>query len=198
MAHISSIGAGMFSDLSISYATYNFPTSNPSTLDQAGFDALFATEIEVTEATPTDTDFIRIENVREFPSMGTPPNIVNVPVYGQATSQQVQGQADAPSIEVTLNFIGTDWDDTDILGNRMLATGDQFVFRFTLLNTEPTGSSDTKWASSAAGIGSVQNTYYYWIGKMEALQVNPQLTDANTATLTISVQSDFYGAYTEN
>jgi hypothetical protein len=27
--------------------------------------------------------------------------------------------------------------------------------------------------------------------------VNPQLTDANTATVTISIQSEFFGAFTE-
>jgi len=44
--------------------------------------------------------------------------------------------------------------------------------------------------------GSNNNSQWYWQGKVEALLINPQLTDANTATLTISVQSEFYGAFT--
>ena len=181
MAHISSIGAGMYSDLSI--ATDVIPTTH----DQTNFDALFAA-----------LDFsggsaIRIENVREFPAMGTPPNVVNVPVYGSATSQQIQGQADAPSMEITLNYVATDWAEGSPLGN-LVGDGNQYVFRFALLNAEPNGAEG--YASSVTGLGDVQNSYYYWVGKLEALQVTPSLSDANTATITITVQSDFYGAYT--
>jgi hypothetical protein len=42
----------------------------------------------------------------------------------------------------------------------------------------------------------VQNSQYYWVGKLEALQVTPGLTDATTATITITMQSEFFGAYT--
>jgi hypothetical protein len=78
----------------------------------------------------------------------------------------------------------------------MVGDGNQYAFRFALLNTEPTGSGATKYASTTAGLGTVQNSVYYWVGKIEALQVSPQLTDANTATITITVQSPFYGAFT--
>jgi hypothetical protein len=129
--------------------------------------------------------------------MGTPPNVVNVPVYGAKTSQQIQGQADSPSMEITLNYVASEWakEAANILGS-MVGDSKQRVFRFTLLNAEPTGSGVTKYASTAAGLGSVENSQYYWVGKVEALQVTPQLTDANTATVTITVQSAVYGAYT--
>ena len=193
MAHISSIGAGMFSDLAIAAALAD-PTF--STLDtQAEFDALFATEINSAGGTKAANTFVRVANVREFPSMGTPPNIVNVPVYGQKSSQQIQGQSDAPNLEITVNCIPADWAAGTILGD-MVGDGKLHVFRFTLLNSEPTGNGATKYASTVAGIGTVQNSVYYWIGKVEAMLVNPQLTDANTATITLSIQSKFYGAYT--
>jgi hypothetical protein len=64
------------------------------------------------------------------------------------------------------------------------------------MNSEPTGTGDTKYASTAAGIGTVENSQYYWVGKIEALQVSPQLTDSNTATVTLTLQSEFFGAYT--
>lgn len=193
MAHISSIGAGMFSDLAIAAASAD-PTF--STLDtQAEFDALFANEINSSGGTKATNTFVRVANVREFPSMGTPPNIVNVPVYGQKSSQQIQGQSDAPNLEITVNYIPADWAASTILGD-MIGDGKLHVFRFTLLNSEPTGTGATKYASTVAGIGTVQNSVYYWIGKAEALLVNPQLTDANTATITMSIQSKFYGAYT--
>lgn len=195
MAHISSIGASVFSDLSVAV-----PSAVPAfaTLDSsAEFQALFVNEIESIGGTKAAGTFVRIKNVREFPSMGTPPNVVNVPTYGQKSSQQIQGQSDAPSMEITLNFIASEWakEATNILG-MMVGNGEQYVFRFSLLNTEPTGTGPTKFASSAAGLGTVANTQFFWIGKLEALQVSPQLTDATTATITLTIQSPFYGAYT--
>lgn len=193
MAHINSIGAGMFSDLAVAV-----PSTPPAfaTLDtQAEFDALFATEIESVGGTKAAGTFVRMKNVREFPSMGTPPNIVNVPTYGQKTSQQIQGQSDAPNLEITVNYVPSEWADNTILGD-MVGDSNQYVMRFTLLNTEPTGTGATKFASVAGGLGTVQNSEYFWIGKVEALVVNPQLTDSNTATITLSIQSSFYGAYT--
>ena len=186
MAHISSIGAGMFSDLSVA----NLAGVAPATYDAAGFAALFTTETSISDATPVSGEFIRIKNVREFPAMGTPPNIVNVPTYGQKSSQQVQGQSDAPSMEITINYVAADWAADKALG-KMVGDGKQYAFRFALLNAEPTG-----YATSAGGIGTVENSLYYWLGKLEAMLVNPQLTDANTATITLSIQSKFYGAFT--
>ena len=193
MAHISSIGAGMFSDLSVAV-----PTTDPTfaTLDtQSEFDALFATEVESVGGAKGAGAFVRIKNVREFPAMGTPPNIVNVPTYGQKTSQQIQGQSDAPNLEVTVNYVPAEWASGTILGG-MVGDGKQYVMRFALLNAQPTGAGATKFASIATGLGTIQNSEYFWIGKVEALVVNPQLTDSNTATITLSIQSSFYGAYT--
>lgn len=196
MAHIASIGAGMFSDMSVATPATDFTQSTLAALDTAAeFQALFATEIQTNGGTKAAGSFVRMKNVREFPSMGTPPNIVNVPVYGSKTSQQIQGQSDAPSIELTVNYVPADWASGTILGN-MVGDGKQYVFRFALLNAQPLSYASVS-GTPASGIGSVQNSQYYWVGKVEALQVNPQLTDANTATITISIQSQFFGAYTE-
>jgi hypothetical protein len=195
MAHINSIGAAMFSDLSIA-----MPASAPtfSTLDTAAeFQALFASQIESVGGTKAANTFVRIKSVRSFPAMGTPANIVKVPTYGSKTSSTIQGQADAPQLEIDLNFISAEWtkDAGNLLGNAV-GDGNQYVFRFTLLNAEPTGTTDTKYASTVAGIGTVQNSQYYWVGKLEALMVTPSLTDATLGKITMSIQSPFYGAYT--
>jgi hypothetical protein len=191
MAHLTTIGAGMFSDLSVCTDMTASTGANVvaiATPTEANLKACFAAG-----------KYTRIRNVREFPSVGTPANIVNVPAYGQKTSSQVQGQADSPTLEMTLNYVANDWSSTSTLG---LMVGDQVqrVFRFTVLNELPGGfdSSNTNTANSIAGMTAnpVENTSYYFIGKVEALLINPQLTDANTATLTLSVQSDFFGAYT--
>ncbi|MDB4575346.1 hypothetical protein N9112_00120 [bacterium] len=192
MSHISSIGAGMFSDMAVCVDTSEITAAiaDPS---ETNLKACFANEIANGTTVGVDTgEFIRLPNVREFPALGTPANVVNVPVYGSATSQQIQGQADAPSLEVTVNFVGTEWQDTaDFLGN-MVGDGIQRVFRFAMLNAEPAA-----YASIVGEIGAVENSQYFWVGKIEALQVNPQLTDANTATITLTLQSDFFGAFTD-
>ena len=196
MAHITSIGAGMFSDLAIATPATELTNANIAELNYGHeFQALFATEIDSVDDTKDTRTIIRIKNVREFPAMGTPPNVVNVPTYGRKTSQQIQGQSDAPSLEITVNYVPSEWADGTLLGD-MVGDGIQRVFRFTLLNSEPTGTGATKFASTAAGVGTVGNSQYYWVGKLEALQVTPQLTDANTATITLTIQSDFMGAYT--
>jgi hypothetical protein len=198
MAHINSIGAGMYSDLAVSTPASALTAAALAALDTAAeFQALFANEIESVGGTKAANTFVRIKNVREFPAMGTPPNVVNVPTYGQKSSQQIQGQSDAPSMEITMNYVPAEWakEAGNILGN-MVGDGNQYVFRFTLLNAEPTGTGATKYAATGGGIGSVQNSQYYWVGKIDALQVTPQLTDANTATVTITIQSAFYGAFT--
>lgn len=92
-----------------------------------------------------------------------------------------------------MNSVPSDWDATTGLGV-MVGDGVTRAYRFTLLNADP-GSAAT-WASSSAGFGAKEHSVYYWVGKMEALLVKPSLTDATTATLTLSIQSDFYGAYT--
>lgn len=200
MSHISSIGAGVFSDLSVSMATDLVVNTYT---DATTFQALFKTKLAQLYTAPglaAAGGFYRIGNARSFPAMGTPPNIVKVPVYGSKTSQSIQGQSDAPQMELDLNFVSADWAKGGVpaaggatyLGNAV-GDGKQYVFRFTLLNTEPTG-----YASIAGELGAVENSQYFWVGKMESLLVTPSLTDANTAKLTLSIQSAFYGAFTSN
>ena len=188
MSHIDSIGAGMFSSLCVAVDADGSVV--PATYDKAGFDALFTTEIASIGGTASVGTFYRIKNVREFPAMGTPPNIVNVPTFGQKSSQQIQGQSDAPNIEITINYVPAEWASTAGLG--IAATsGKTVAFRFALANSQPAG-----YASSAGSLGTVQNTYWYWTGKIEAILVTPSLSDANQATVTITLQSDLYGAFT--
>jgi hypothetical protein len=176
MAHITSIGAGIFSTLAVNTT----PITDLSTVDTlAELVALFGTA----------ANFKEIKNVREFPQIGTPANIVNVPVYGQKQSSQIQGQADAPTLEVTVNYVPSDWTPTSDLG-KLVGDGKVYAFQFSLLNAKPAGLTTT---AGAAGLGSVDNSNFYWVGKVEALLVTPSLDDANQATLTLSIIGDFYG-----
>ena len=198
MTHLSTIGAAVFSDLAVAVPGTPMTAAQFAALDtSAEFQALFATEIDNVGGTKGTNTFVRIKNIREFPPIGTPPNVVNVPGYGSKTSQQIQGQADSPSAEYTLNFVSADWaKEAGVLLGNMVGDGNQYVIRFSLMNNEPTGSGATKFASIPAGVGTVQNSQYFFLGMLESLQVTPSLTDASTATLTITSQSSYFGAYT--
>jgi len=175
MAHISSLGAGIFTYLDLFKGT--IPASTDTAAECA---ALF---VGTTPGT-ADADHVRMPSVREFPSVGTPANIVNVPVYGQKTSSQVQGQADAPSLEVTVNYIAEDMTAIHAL------IGQTVIFRFMMAASAVTPDE------GAAATLAVENTEFYFQGKIEAILVNPALTDSTTATVTLSTQSDFFGPAT--
>jgi len=172
MAHISSLQAGVYSYLDI----YTGAT------DTAAFDEL--NEWATVFNAGSTTGVVRMPSVREFPSVGTPANIVNVPVYGQATSSQIQGQADAPSLEITVNYVAADMQAIHAL------IGKQVAFRFMM------AAAPLALAQSCAATIAAENTEFFFNGKVEAILVNPQLTDATTATVTLSAQSDFFGPFT--
>ena len=169
--HISSLGAGIYSYLDIYTGTLT-----PATETATDYAGLFVTG--------NSDDILRMPSVREFPSVGTPANIVNVPVYGQATSSQVQGQADAPSLEVTINYVPADMNDIHDL------VGEEVYFRFLM------AAAAIDLGTSLGATIQTENTSFYFKGKIEAILVNPQLTDATTATITLSAQSDFFGPAT--
>jgi hypothetical protein len=174
MAHISSIGSAMFTKLEVA-AEVALPT---------GDDAL------------TTTQFFEIRNVKEFPAIGKPANIVKVPEYGSDTSLQIQGQADSPTMEITLNYVPAEWANgimSDTGGVIKVGKSGIYTFRFALLSKQPTG---VIVAATPMGTPSVDNSCFYFKGKIEALEVTPSLTDAMTAKLTISVQSEIVGAFT--
>jgi len=176
MAHINSLGAGLFTYLDIFKGT--IPAGTDTAAECA---ALFVGSTPGT----ADADHVRMPSVREFPSIGTPANIVNVPVFGQATSSQVQGQADAPSLEVTVNYVSD-----DMTAIHSLIDGAEKVFRFMM------AASPVTQNEGAGSTLSTLNTEFYFIGKVEAILINPALTDATTATVTMSAQTDFFGPAT--
>jgi len=199
MSALTSIGAAIFSDLSVCVGpvlagveTAGTKPVLPTTYDVTTLNALFVY---------ATNKYAKIKNVREFPAIGSPANIVNVPVYGSKTSQSVGGQADAPTLEMTINYVPNDW----VAGTggtasegalpAMIGDGLSRIWRFTLLNADPTLTTTAKYDSSTAGLGTVGNAYYYFVGRMESLLVTPSLTDATTAKISISLQSPFYGAY---
>ena len=184
MAHITDLRAGIFTYLDIHTIA---PVAATDTA--AEYAALFVGSTPGTaDASNGDTagvaEHYRVPSVREFPSIGTPANIVNVPVYGQATSSQVQGQADAPNLEVTINYNAADCEELHLL------IGKAVTFRFMMTDSACTPNEGAGTTLAKA------NTEFYFNGKVEAVLVNSSLTDATTATVTLSTQSDFVGPAT--
>jgi len=194
MAHISSIGAALFTDFSVATPATELTKGELEALDSSTeFFALFATEISNFGGTRAAGAFVRISNLREIPQLGDAPNIVNVPEFGQKTSSSIQAQSDAPSMELQINYVPANWAPTTILG-AMKGDDKQRVFRIALLPSAPAGG----YASSSAGLGTAPNSQYFFVGKVEAIQFQPSLSDATIGTLTLSVQGKTYGAFTND
>jgi hypothetical protein len=158
--------------------------------------SFFAKEIENVGGTAAADSFLRITNIREFPAIGAAANLVKVPAYGADQTQQISGQSDATNIELKLNYVPNDWSPASNLGKRV-KDNKVYLFRIVLANSEPTGTDAvTKFASTPAGVGTVNNTIFYFVGGFANIQVTPQLTDATQATLALISQSDLIGAYT--
>lgn len=214
MAHISSIGAVIFTDLAVAFTanTGGVATvsgaSNLST--EAALNALFPV-VQTGDA----TKFLRIKNVREFPAFGAQPNLIKVPTYGSKTTQTVGGQSDMPDFTVTINYIPSDWvkgTTPSVFANGEVTTrgselgnmvGDNTSrwWRLALLGAQPTATGTATLApygSGATGIGTTPggNSMFYFFGRIESIQITPSLTDASTATLAFSLQSEFFGAFT--
>ena len=179
MSHIASITAGIYTSIAF----------NPTAVTSVAA-ADTATElVALFAAAPT-----QIANVREFPELGTPANIVNVPVYGQKTSVQVQGQADAPTMEFTLNYVPAD----TVALQALVGNGQLYAFQVAMCSQAPANLQQV----AMTGIGGVvnaiptNNTVFNFLGKFESFLVTPSLSDSIQAKLTLSMQTQLFGPFT--
>ena len=120
--------------------------------------------------------FTEVEDIRDFPAFGAPANVVNVPVYGQAVSQQIQGQSDAPTLEFNLNYVPSKHSALQDI----IDAGGNFVFKITLKNAEAADADDA---------------VFYVKGQFASLLVTPNLTDSTQATLTVTTTSGYEGPF---
>ena len=165
MALISNIGAGIFTTLKYKAdSTYTLPTSDG---EHQSF---------ITASTGDFDGATEVVGIREFPSFGKPANIVNVPQYGQSVSSQIQGQADAPTLEFTLNYVP----GTHNALQALVQDGNTYVFQL-----------DVKNASTG------DNAAFYVKGQIASFEVSPNLTDSNQATLTLSTSTDYVGPFAD-
>ena len=169
--------------------------ADPATISEAALKGLFAGG--------ASGDYVLLEHVRDLPAVGSPPNIVNVPEYGRAQTLSIGAQSDAPSLELTLNYVPAQWAPT---ANTWATTGTfedlrrsgrAVWWQLAMLNAEPTGSDPlTRFNCTATGLGTVPNVLIYFKGRIESFQIQPARDDAATATISLSLLSNFEGAYT--
>ncbi len=164
MALITNIGAGIFTSLKFKAdSSFTLPTNDTT------HQAFIASGGDFNGST-------EITNAREFPSFGKPANIVNVPNYGQSISSQIQGQADAPTMEFTVNYVPSVHGAIQAL----VQDGNTYVYQIDLKNAE-TGD----------------NAAFYVKGQFASFEVSPNLTDSNQATITMSTQGDYVGPFAD-
>ena len=131
---------------------------------------------------------VSVGDIREFPSFGTPANVVNVPVYGQSTSSQISGQSDAPTQSFTLNYIPETHGALDAL--RKSAT--PAIWRIRI-------SAQAGNVPGATSYGDSEDVYddFYFVGTVASFEITPSLTDSLQATVAVTVSGDFEGPYSD-
>ncbi len=170
MPHISSISASIFSDLRY------VKNSLPDTPNYANLESLMSTDT-------TPVTYKAISNVRDFPAFGTPANVVNVPVYGQAVSQQIQGQSDPADLTFNLNYVPS---DHMVIHDLVKEDSDTYTF---LLRLAPK-------ALPATPDGDDTLSMFAFAAQFASFEVTPSLSDSTQAALTLTLQSDFFGPFT--
>ena len=108
---------------------------------------------------------------------------MNVPVYGQSISSQVGGQADAPTLSFTLNYVPAVHAALD--RERLAGTVNAWRVRL-----------------AAAEQGARGNPFdifddFYFRGSVVSFEVTPSLSDSNQATITVNITGDFAGPYSQ-
>ncbi len=165
MALINNIGAGIFTTLKYKEdSSYTLPTTS-------GEHQTF-----ITASTGDFDGASSVHSIREFPSFGKPSNIVNVPNYGQSVSSQIQGQADAPTMEFTLNYVPS----LHATVQGLIQDGKTYVFQIDVKNSE-----------------GGNNGAFYVKGSFASFEVTPSLTDSNQATITMSTEGDYVGPFAD-
>ena len=106
---------------------------------------------------------------------------MNVPVYGQSISSQVGGQADAPTLSFTLNYVPS---VHAALDNLRLSDAVQ-AWRVRLA------------AAEQGARGNVYDLYddFYFRGSVVSFEITPSLSDSNQATITVNITGDFAGPF---
>jgi len=207
MPNISAINASIYTGLDFLEAPVTTTLRQQAPYEWA---ALFE---EVTDTAGTGTlnqvtataDARAFGQIREFPNLGIPANVVNVPQYGQATSSQVSGQSDAPSLDFVFNYVPT----IHAFINDLRSEGTQRLMRVRLAASEgiraTDGGTNASGGTDGAGANGVTLPYFdsvdgmrefsdfYFFGSVASFEIVPALDDAMQLNITLTIDGNLFG-----
>ena len=196
MPNITSIGAGMYTSLAyIKLPVVEGNASDPTVDVGKGDTPAEWTAYFETIGTPwvVGDDARAFGRIREFPNLGVPANVVNVPQYGQAVSSQITGQSDAPSMDFTFNYVPEEHGEIAT----MRESGDTYLFRVRLANAKQV--VDAKDGVNLPLIdddGDIREfSDFYFFGSVASFEVVPNLTDSNQLNVTLTVDGGMSGPH---
>ena len=199
MPNITSIGAGMYTSLAyVDLPVVEGSGSANTTIGQGDTVTEWAPEFETGDAANGFTAATAARNIgriREFPNLGIPANIVNVPQYGQAVSSQIAGQSDAPSMDFTFNYVPTEHSFIDA----MRQGGEQYLFRVRLANAKQDVTDSGVNVPSVDSDGNVtEASDFFFFGSVASFEIVPNLTDSNQLNVTLTIDGEMQGPYAWN
>jgi hypothetical protein len=196
MPHISSIGAGMYTSLTFLNLPVVEGTGTENAVNKGDTPVDWIALFE-TAGTPwvAGDDTVNFGRIREFPNLGIPANIVNVPQYGQAVSSQISGQSDAPSMDFTFNYVPTEHSFIDA----MRQGGEQYLFRVRLANAKQSVTDTGVNVPSLDLAGQLtEASDFFFFGSVASFEIVPNLTDSNQLNTTLTIDGEMQGPYSWN
>jgi hypothetical protein len=192
MPNITSIGAGMYT--SLAYMDLPVVEGSASGVTEVGkgdtpteWTGLFETTGDPWTA---GANAKNVGRIREFPNLGIPANIVNVPQYGQAVSSQIAGQSDAPSMDFTFNYVP---EEHKFISD-MRESGQLYLFRVRLSNAKQyTDVNDIVLPSVDDDGNLLEFSDFYFFGSVASFEVVPNLTDSNQLNVSLTIDGEMQG-----
>jgi hypothetical protein len=223
MPNITAIGAGLYTSLAyIELPVVEGTGSSGVNVGRADVGSNWALEFEDrTDSSPGEGNNVAwsgeefgraFGRIREFPNLGIPANIVNVPQYGQPSSSQVVGQSDPPNLDFTFNYVPAQHYFIDDLR----ASGEARCFRVRLSNGEliksvgSGGTNDSGGSDHANSVPDVVLPYevevssnadmrefsdFYFFGSVASFEIVPALTDANQLNVSLTIDGQLSGPW---
>lgn len=207
MPNISSIGAGIYTSLAFIDQDVVDGAGTPGTTVGRGaapsvWAGLFETRGTTAGLNEGDkvpytvgTHAKAFGRIREFPNLGIPANVVNVPQYGQGSSSQIAGQSDAPSLDFTFNYVPTE----HAFISTLRESGENRLFRIRLSNAqqvEDTGGVILPFESKEAATSNMREfSDFYLFGSVASFEIVPNLTDSNQLNVTLTIDGEMGGPY---
>jgi hypothetical protein len=204
MPNISSIGAGIYTSLAYIDLDVQDGAGDSTHVgrgdDVSVYAGLFETRSSTSGLNAGDkvtwtkgTDAAAFGRIREFPNLGIPANVVNVPQYGQGASSQIAGQSDAPSLDFTFNYVPTEHAFISTLRD----SGENRLFRIRLSNAQQV--EDTSGVilpfETVDGAGSDMREFsdFFLFGAVASFEIVPNLTDSNQLNVTLTIDGEMRG-----